>query len=143
MTRIDFYLLPGQDPHARRVTACKLIEKAYRQGHAIYLKTDSAEEARQFDDLLWTFRQGSFIPHELAGDAPGEAPVLIGHDAPPPGPRDVLVNMGLALTEGFAAFERIAEVVDQDEIIKQAGRVRFKAYKDAGYPPETHRLDGA
>ena len=141
MTRIDFYLLSGHDPHARRVIACKLIEKAYRQGHAIYLKTDSAEATRQLDDLLWTFRQGSFVPHEIAGEAPGEAPVIIGHDAPPEGLRDVLVNMGLPLPAGFEAFERIAEVVDQDETVRQAGRVRYKAYKDAGHTLHTHPLD--
>jgi DNA polymerase-3 subunit chi len=143
MTRIDFYILPGQDPYTRRVTACKLIEKAYRQGHAIYLKTDSAEESRQFDDLLWTFRQGSFVPHELASATDGDVPVIIGHDAPPEGFSDVLVNMALAIPDGFDTFERVAEVVDQDETVRQAGRVRFKAYRDAGYPPETHRLDGA
>ena len=29
---VDFYILPTHDPKDRRVTACKLIEKAYRQG---------------------------------------------------------------------------------------------------------------
>ena len=141
MTRIDFYILPGRDPHTRRVTACKLIEKAYRQGHQVFLQTGSAEETRLFDDLLWTFRQGSFVPHELVGATPGEAPVMIGHDPPSDGPCDVLVNMSLALPEGFTAFERVAELVDQEEAVRLAGRQRYKHYQAAGHPIQTHHLD--
>ncbi len=144
MTRIDFYILPGRDPHTRRVTACKLIEKAYRQGHQVFLQTGSAEETRLFDDLLWTFRQGSFVPHEICADpdAPIEAPVLIGHGLAPAAVRDVLLNLGSEIPEDYARFERLAEFIDEDEAVKRAGRVRYKAYKEAGYAPETHKLDG-
>jgi DNA polymerase-3 subunit chi len=142
MTRIDFYVLPSHDPHTRRVTACKLVEKAYRQGHTVYLKTDTEEESRMFDDLLWTFRQGSFVPHELAGLPEPEAPVLIGHGAAPEAMADVLVNLAPEVPPGFERFHRVAEFVDQDELVKQEGRRRYKAYKDAGYDPEMYRLDG-
>ena len=143
MTRIDFYILPGSDPHARRLTACRLVEKAYRQGHTLYLKTDSEEEMRLFDDLLWTFRQGSFVPHELAKTADREAPVVIGHTPPPPHLCDVLVNLGTEVAEGFGAFERVAELVDQQESIKRAGRQRYKRYQSEGYEIQTHQLDRA
>lgn len=141
MTRVDFYILPGRDPHARRVTACRVVEKAFRQGHSVYLKTDSAEETRQFDDLLWTFRQGSFVPHELAGMPEAEAPVIIGHEPPPEGPRDVLVNMGMTMPEGFEGFERVAELVDQEEAIKRAGRERYRQYQVQGHAITSHTLD--
>ena len=143
MTRIDFYILPGSDPHARRLTACRLVEKVYRQGHTLYLKTDSEEEMRLFDDLLWTFRQGSFVPHELAESADREAPVVIGHAPPPPDLCDVLVNLGTEVVEGFGAFERVAELVDQQESIKRAGRQRYKQYQLEGYEIQTHQLDRA
>jgi DNA polymerase-3 subunit chi len=136
--------LPGADPHQRRVTVCKLVEKAYRQGHGVYLRTSSPEETRVLDDLLWTFRQGSFVAHDVCADpnAPVEAPVLIGHSAAPEAMADVLVNLAPDVPPGFERFERVAEFVDQDESVKLAGRVRYKAYKDAGYTPETHKLDG-
>jgi DNA polymerase-3 subunit chi len=144
MTRIDFYLLSSADAHSRRVTACRLIEKAFRQGHKVYFRAGSEQEARILDDLLWTFRQGSFVPHELYDPAldQRETPVLIGHGAAPAGWNGVLVNLGDDVPEGYARFERLAELIDQDEAVKQAGRVRYKAYKDAGYAPETHKLDG-
>ncbi len=144
MTRIDFYLLPSADAYQRRLTACKLIEKAYRQGHAIYLRTSSPEETKLLDDLLWTFRQGSFVAHEVCADplAPVEAPVLLGHGPAPEAMREVLVNLGAEVPEDYARFERLAEFIDEDEAVKRAGRVRYKAYKEAGYAPETHKLDG-
>lgn len=143
MPRIDFYLLASGDLYSRRTTACKLIEKAWRQGHKIYLHTSSEEETRTLDDLLWTFRQGSFVPHEPAGtaDSGDETPVLIGHGAAPESMADVLVNLAPEVPAGFERFERVAEFVDQDEAVKLAGRGRYKAYKDAGYTPETHKLD--
>ena len=141
MTRVDFYVLQGHDPHARRVMACKLIEKAYRQGHRLYLKTDTPEGTRQLDDLLWTFRQGSFVPHELAETSDGEAPVLIGHGPPPEAMRDVLVNLGSQVPGGFEAFERVAELVNQEEETRLAGRERYKVYQKAGCTLQTHQLD--
>lgn len=142
MTRIDFYVLPSSDPQTRRVTACRLIEKAYRQGHRIFLRTGSPEETRLFDDLLWTFRQGSFVPHELADSTEGEAPVLIGQEPPAAGPREVLVNMDLTLPADFGSFERVAELVDQEEAVKRAGRQRYKHYQLQGHELQTHQLEG-
>ena len=141
MTRVDFYLLATSDPHSRRVTACRVIEKAYRQGHKIYLHTSSEDETQMLDDLLWTFRQGSFVPHEV-NPASAEAPVVVGHGAAPEGMSDVLVNLGEDVPAGFERYARVAEFIDEDEAVKRAGRVRYKQYKDGGYSPETHKLDG-
>ena len=140
MTRIDFYLLPSADPQNRRVTACKLIEKAYRQGHKVYLQTGSEQETRIMDDLLWTFRQGSFVPHEPTPGASEETPVLLGHNPAPEAMNDVLVNLSAEIPAGFERFARLAEFIDEDEAVKRAGRVRYKHYKDGGYTPETHGL---
>ncbi len=141
MTRIDFYLLASADPHSRRVTACKLVEKAFRQGHRIYLSTASDEETQILDELLWTFRQGSFVAHEPWPGASAEAPVLVGHGAAPETLKDVLVNLSPEIPPGFERFERVAELVDQDEAVKLAGRRRYKSYQAQGYVIQTHNLD--
>jgi DNA polymerase-3 subunit chi len=143
MTRVDFYILPGADPRAREATACRITEKAWRLGHRVYLLTDSEEQARRLDDLLWTFKQGSFVPHEIHPGADAEAPVLVGHGAPPEGMSDVLVNLATEVPAGFERFARVAEFVDEDAAVKQAGRVRFRQYREAGIQLETVHLDGA
>lgn len=142
MTRVDFYLVESADPHSRRVTACRLIEKAWRQGHKVYLQTASEAETGLMDNLLWTFRQGSFVPHEVyagQGEA-GETPIWLGHGAAPEFMADVLVNLGTDLPAGFERFGRLAEIVDQDEAVKRAGRVRYRGYQGQGCEVLTHEL---
>jgi len=145
MTRIDFYVLPGDDPHNRRLLACRLTEKAYRLGLKVYLHTTSGEEDGIMDDLLWTFRQGSFIPHTVATPAAQhqDIAVVIGHTAPPDDIRDLLINLGQEPPAAFERFERMAELVDQDETLRQSGRRRYRMYKEQGHILETHHLDAA
>lgn len=141
MTRVDFYILSGQDPQIRRITACRLIEKAYRQGRGVFVQTDSDAETRLFDDLLWTFRQGSFVPHETADKAGQEDLVILGHEPPPEFMKDVLVNLSQEVPQDAGRFARIAELIDQDDRVRQTGRIRYKVYQEAGHDIQTHHLE--
>jgi len=141
MSRVDFYILPGDDPGSRALTVCKLIEKAWKQGHTLFVRTGSAEETSQFDRLLWTFRQGSFVPHECHGSGDIEAPVIIGHGPLPESMQDVLVNLGEDIPAGFDRFQRVAELVNEDETTRQAGRRRYRQYQELGHDIQTHKLD--
>ncbi len=141
--RVDFYVLPGDAPAARDQLGCRLAEKACKMGHQVYLHAESEAHARRLDELLWTFRAGSFLPHALLGDDPQPPPqVLIGNagGAAPPA-RDVLINLAADMPDFFDRFGRVAEIVDQSEDVKQAGRERFRRYREHGCQPETHKLD--
>lgn len=144
MTRVDFYVLPGADPHERRVYACKIAEKAWRQGMKIHLRTGTEAEAEIMDKLLWTFRQGSFIPHERS-DAPPAAradiAVLIGPAPAPEDFADLLVNLAQDIPPESPRYARLAEIVDQDETVRAEGRKRYMAYKREGMELETHKLE--
>ncbi|MCL4315846.1 MAG: DNA polymerase III subunit chi [Gammaproteobacteria bacterium] len=137
MTRVDFYILSEPD---KLGFVCRLVEKTFHLGHRIYVHAESEEQAAQLDGLMWTFKQGSFVPHALRGaDADDEFPILIGHQAPP-APRAVLVNLRAELPDFFARFERIAEIVTPDEASKQGGRERFRLYRERGCALETHTI---
>ena len=139
--RIDFYVLPGQEPNGRLSLACRLAEKAYGLGHRVYLHAASPEQARQLDDLLWTFRQGSFVPHTLCPPAEGDAsPVLIGSEETPPPAAQVLINLSDTVPAFFERYERVAELVEQQPSILAKSRERFRFYRDRGYEPVSHRL---
>lgn len=150
MTRIDFYVLPDSTPSSRSLLACRLADKAYKLGHHIYIHTESREQAMQMDDLLWTFSQGSFLPHARVEDQGNPAPpILIGHGdepalAPPaPSPQasaDVLINLASEVPLFFSRFERVAEIVDQGDAQKQAGRERYRFYRDRGYALQSHNV---
>ena len=138
--RIDFYVLGGQEERTRLVYACRLVEKAYLQEHRVYVHLGSAAEAAAFDELLWTFADRSFVPHELAGAVAGDAkaPVVVGAGAR--APADLLVNLAPDAPEFYADYARVAEFVDADPARRDAGRRRFAFYRDRGHKPESHNL---
>jgi DNA polymerase-3 subunit chi len=141
MTQVDFYIMGEQAQGDRYRLACRLTEKAWQQGHRIYLHTNSAAESRHLDQLLWTFRQGSFLPHGLSSDADPElTPILIGDSDHGSNEHDVLINLASDVPEFFSRFSRVAELVDRDAKIKQESRQRFRFYRDRGYPLNTHEI---
>lgn len=143
MTRVDFYVLDSADPRARAVTACRLAEKACGQGLKVYIHTASEDDSQQLDELLWTFRAGSFLPHAIHDAVHGEAPpVLIGHDHEPTGHTDVLINIAHEVPLFFGRFQRVAELVDQQETHLAQARERYKFYRERGYPLNSHQLKG-
>ncbi len=82
--RVDFYVLPDAVPDGLLRLACRLTEKAWGVGHPVYLHAPSVAVAQRVDDLLWSFRQGSFVPHARLQDAlPPTPPILIGEGVGP------------------------------------------------------------
>lgn len=141
MTQVDFYILQDGQPAARPLFTCRLTEKAFKQGHQIYINTASGQQLQQLDDLLWTFRDGSFLPHAVyAAGASDNAPILLGHAVEPDGPSDVLVNLSSEVPPFFSRFSRVAELVDGDATRMDAARERYRYYKDRGYTLNTHNL---
>jgi DNA polymerase III subunit chi len=139
-TRVDFYVLQSEDAATRRVSACRVIEKIYRQGHSLFVRLDTEEESQRFDDLLWTFRQGSFVPHESQASPEVDAPVILGFGSEVPGGQDVLLNFGEDLPLGHERYGRIVEVIDQDPSVRGAGRLRYRQYQTAGMELQTHQI---
>ena len=141
--KVDFYPLGGPDRRARLVTACRLAEKAYDQGLRVAVRTANAAETAEFDELLWTFSDRSFVPHVVwptEPDVVAATPVVVGSANLPPTHRDVLINLAPDAPADFSAYARICEVVGGDEDAKKAGRHRWRTYRDAGCAPEAHPL---
>jgi DNA polymerase-3 subunit chi len=141
MTHIDFYVLDSAEPNALGLLACRLAEKIWRMGRRVYVHTANAGQAQALDDLLWTFRDGSFVPHELYSPGAEEpAPVVIGCDPDPQLEPDVLINLAEAVPPCFSRFQRLAELVDADPARREASRERWRFYRDRGYPLQKHDL---
>jgi DNA polymerase-3 subunit chi len=141
MPRVDFYVLPDQKDNGRALLACRLIDKAYTLGHTVYVLAASEAQATALDDLLWTFRQDSFIPHErypLVGE--DDSPVLIGTTALTERTAQVLINFTDDAPADLDRYERVVELVDQHPTVLAKSRERFRAYRERGLTPETHKL---
>ncbi len=66
MTRVSFYVGNSQSLQARLRLACKLVEKAQMQALHTYIHLDSHNSCQQMDELIWTYNDLSFIPHNIA-----------------------------------------------------------------------------
>ena len=138
MTKVDFYILQSG---SREHSACKLIEKAFSLGHRIYVHAGSKEQLEKIDNLLWTFRAGSFIPHQrYRDDSSDDSPVQLGTHNAPNIDSDVLINLAPEVPLFFSRFQRVAELVGSDEQAKALGREHFQFYRDRGYSLNTHNL---
>jgi DNA polymerase-3 subunit chi len=145
MPKASFYILPTQSLSDRFIFACKLIEKAYRSGQFCYVYTDSLHQSQQLDNQLWTFRENSFIPHQLYDETLNTAPeyqkmVLIGTKAAPKHWQSLIFNLSSNYPADLSKTERVLEILDNNEDLKQAGRQRFRQYKQNGFEISTHKI---
>jgi DNA polymerase-3 subunit chi len=143
MPEVSFYLLPDESTQNRFLYACKLIEKAYRSGHFCYVVTDTDEHSQLIDDLLWTFRAGSFVPHQIYSSAEPDYDqvILIGHRDIPEHWLKTVVNLSNQCPAHFERAERILEVLDASEAAKETGRNRYRQYQQSGMTIKTHKIN--
>jgi DNA polymerase-3 subunit chi len=140
MTRVDFYVLenPTADTHDRMI--CRVVEKAWQQGHGVYVQCPDAAAARAFDELLWRFQDTSFVPHALEGEADADTPIVIGIAAGGAVAPDVLVNLDRAVPEAASSYARVIESAGFDDDSRAAARVRYRHYQERGFPLNTHKV---
>ncbi len=139
--RVDFYILPDATAQGRLRLACKLAEKAYDNGHRVYVLAADAAQAHTMDELLWTFKQNSFVPHvRYPPPADDSAPVWISPEPPPQQADDVVINLTADLPPRFEQFQRVLDLVDQHPDVLAASRQRFRAYRAQGIEPTSHQL---
>jgi DNA polymerase-3 subunit chi len=144
MTQVDFYILESDSDDARLHLACRIADKATQQDQHVFINSTSDIEAQKLDELLWTFSQGSFIPHRIVRQSLDQTPiepVIIGLNQPPVGERwDVLVNLAADVPEFFSRYQRVAEVVDGNSLRREQSRERYRFYRDRGYKLNNHRV---
>ncbi len=139
MTKVDFYVLPETTSEARWLFACKLAEKVQRMGMRVLIAVNSEADAKQLDELLWTFKPESFVPHQLInGGKP--APVEITFNDQAGDHQGLLINLSSSIPPWFSRFERVSEVVIQEPQMLAISRERYSFYRSRGYPIETRKL---
>jgi DNA polymerase-3 subunit chi len=137
--RVDFYVIEERAGPARLRLACRLAEKAYLAGQRALIWHTERAELQALDELLWTFADGSFVPHDwLTSDEAPEAPVLLSAGSMPAAEFDFVVNLAPDPPPFLHLARRIAEIVDGDEARRASARARFKSYRELGIEPATH-----
>ena len=138
MPQVDFYVLPETTSEARWLFACRLIEKVQRLDMDILVTLDNQQEAEAFDELLWTFKPESFIPHQLLGEKSGQ--VDIGYGNNPGDHQGLLINLSGQIPEYFSRFQRLSEIVVQEPASLALSRERYSFYKSRGHSLETRKI---
>lgn len=130
MTQIDFYFNASD----KLRLAVKLGAKSLGQSARMFVFTPNATVTRELEHLFWTCQQTSFIPHcRSRNPLAGESPIIVDHEAGEWVHDDILLNLSTEQPLFFARFQRLIEIVGNDEADKASGRSRFKFYRDRGY----------
>jgi len=164
MTCVNFYILPDDQLSSLQQYACKIAEKNWLSGKRVLIQTDSAEDSRQLDELLWNLRPESFIPHGIATHETSDSqqPILLSHQKIRDNNFQYIINLSSRVSdicnetpvtdnqqnsthsatpdtslEGLV----IDELLNQNEQRKQTGRLHYKIYRDLGYSLKHHTLE--
>ena len=140
MTQVSFYTLSEEGLDARILFACRLVDKAWKLGHRVFIQTQSIEQAKRLDDMLWQYQASSFVPHCLLDEKTGDESVVISPELPDGSHHDVLINLSASTHRSHLDFARVNEIVSADQDSLKQGRVRYRFYKDQGHSPETHKI---
>jgi len=129
---IDFHVLDTYNSQQAWLFVCHLLEQHYLAKQQVYLAMDTRVEAQRFDQLLWTFRDDSFIPHEVSdGLLPSNSPIIIGYEPPHrETPREFIINLSQQVPAQYDEFQHLIEVVFNDPSVQQRARERYKLYRD-------------
>jgi DNA polymerase-3 subunit chi len=141
MPKVDFYVLQQSGEPARQRFACRLAEKAWRLNNTVHIRTGDRQQAEHMDQLLWTFRDGSFVPHEIVQhNADNDAPITIGFEVEVAGEHDLMINLSPEVPSDVRSFPRIAEIVSSDDASRRLSRQHYADYREQGHTLDTHKL---
>ncbi len=132
MTDIAFYHL--QRSPLERVLP-KLLERTLEADKRALVVVGSEDRAEALAQHLWTYEQGSWLPHGTRKDgAPVDQPVWLTSEDENANQAQFLFLADGATSAYVDGFERCFEVFDgnDDEAVAEA-RQRWAAYKEAGH----------
>jgi len=133
MTEILFVEVTARRMEMR---ACEIAERTYVRGDRLQIIVADQKQAVRLDDLLWTFRPGSFVPHGLyKGDRDELSPpvVIIIEEEKIPG-FEFLLMLDYCKVETVGQFTRAIHLVIADNRERlEASRRYWTLLKDGGF----------
>lgn len=144
MTEVAFHFnVPQTLPYV-----CRLLRKAVNTGARVQVVGNAALLA-DLDRDLWTFAPLEFVSHCIASASTAmleASSVVLTESVANPNlqqwPRQVLLNLGEGVPEGYDRFQRLIEVVSYDAADRLAARHRWKLYAQAGLNLIRHDIAG-
>jgi len=117
------------------IRACEIAEENYAQGRKLQIIALDQEQAERLDDLLWTFKPDSFVPHGLwvgSLDEPDQPVVITTRKERVLG-MDSLLMMGYSEVDLVSRFSHAVHLVVDTEERLDSSRRYWTLLKDAGF----------
>jgi len=120
----------------QRQTLCRWVERFHEEGKKVQIVVDSTMAAQHLDQLLWTYSEGSFIPHRIFQVKASDSLI-----------EPVVITIGEVRLEGFDVLVCDAQVhldfmkqypvaihfiLRDDEDRKQESRLMWQSARDQG-----------
>lgn len=141
MSRVDF----AYGASHGLTMACHTAARHVNAGHLLHVYCSDANRLARFNLKLWDFEPTSFISHCMIDDPlASHAQVLLLHQE---AHFDLvkqpqwLLNLDLACPPKPNLFERILEIVSNQEKDKEHARARWQEYKKLGLTLKGHKLN--
>ncbi len=114
----------------------KLVEMCLDRSWRVLIQCGDDATLELLDEALWTYRDESFLPHGVAGSAPGTArdhPVWLDSSADQSTGRDVHFAVAGAVPDDTRVAQRIIYMFDgHDADAVASARKRWTVEKEAG-----------
>jgi DNA polymerase-3 subunit chi len=127
----------------RLAYTCRLLRKATATGARLLVR-GYADELAALDSALWHVGASDFVTHCDAAAAQAmrsrSAVLLLNADAVLDTAFPILVNLAGDVPEAFEQFQRVIEIVSNDEQDRNQARLRWKHYTGRGYTITRHDL---
>ena len=112
----------------------RLLEKVLASGQRAVVRASSPDRVEALNRALWTYGQGSFLPHGSRDDGSAEdQPVFLTHQADYPNGATVLVLVDGVEIEPASQFERCLYLFDgNDEQAVAKARDQWRRWLERG-----------
>lgn len=148
LQQADFYIHHAATPlqPLNLKFACQIIYQTYLKGHSMGILVANTQMATQLDDLLWTFKDISFIPHLHRSSGvviqTEDYPIIISEKT------ELLEDLGLdilllinsPLPESFSRFNKILQFCQNNSSERTFARENYQALQNAGWHIQSHKI---
>lgn len=135
MTRVEFLKL--NRPERARIL-CDLAAEFYAAGQRVLVMVQDDNQGVTLDQFMWTWQQGSFVPHVYqngAVDCHDEPVVIVAAEENPNGAEVLLMGVPCSV-EFIRHFRRVIDFAETfDETRLAESRERFRSYREHGFAP--------
>jgi len=124
MASITFLDSGDMDRAALSRSMARFIEARVGEGRRVALRVADAQKAARWDRFLWTWSDGSFLPHSILETRwPPDEPVTVATGPPPAAPDVILICLDDIPLDELRGYEAVFEVVDRND---EGGLVRAR-----------------